>query len=260
MTRSKSKRSKSAKQEPSQQPAPDQAPDTGHEKGTPPESDDATSQSTKQELVMREVPDDIELPAFGLASDLLADELLPAKQPQQEAPLRDEQPHEVSTEELATVAPEIQLVTFFLEQEEFALPISVVREINRVSAITHVPNSEEYILGVINLRGRVVPVFDLRRRLKLNAIINTRQSIHHDLGLTAAGIDKEMRIIIIDHQNRTLGFLVDRVSQVLTITEDQIALEPTEVCRTDERFISGVVSFEERMVIILDPLPLITRM
>lgn len=128
-------------------------------------------------------------------------------------------------------------VTFHLEHEEYGLPISHVREINRVGEITRVPNSSDYLMGVINLRGRIVPVMELRRRLCL----------------PPAQIDKESRIVIAENGPKLFGLLVDQVSEVRAIIPDQIEDPPDEV-KANGNLISGVAKLDERrLVILLDP-------
>ncbi len=147
-------------------------------------------------------------------------------------------------EEVVSTAPEegeaaeeilMKHVTFFLENEEYGLPISQVQEINRVAEITRVPNAPEHVMGVINLRGKIVPVIELKKRLSLGET---------DIG-------KESRIVIIEYGSKVLGMLVDMVAQVMDVSSAQIEEAPEEV-QTQENFVKGVGKFGERMVILLD--------
>jgi len=130
----------------------------------------------------------------------------------------------------------MKYVTFFLDLEEYGLPISQVQEINRVTEITRVPNSPEHVMGVMNLRGRIVPVIELKNRLNLGK----------------AEIKKDSRIVVVEHGPKILGLLVDRVAQVLNISDLQIEDAPEEVIKIDENFIRGVAKMEDRMVILIE--------
>ena len=128
-------------------------------------------------------------------------------------------------------------VTFFLGEEEYGLPISQVQEINRVSDITRVPNSPDHVLGVTNLRGKIIPVIELKSRM--------------NLGITQTS--KENRVVVVDHGTRLLGFMVDRVSKVVTIPTSQIEEAPEELI-VEDNLVEGVAKLEEsRLVILLNP-------
>ena len=104
----------------------------------------------------------------------------------------------------------LQLVTFSLLEEEFGLPILDVREIIRMTEITPVPNAPSFVEGVINLRGQIIPVVDLRKRFNLNA--------------TEA--DDDSRIIVVEIVGNILGLVVDKVAEVLRIPVDSISPPP----------------------------------
>ena len=93
----------------------------------------------------------------------------------------------------------LQLVSFNLDEEEFGVDILKVREINKMLQITRVPNSPHYVEGVINLRGRIIPVVDLRAKV----------------GLEKKSYNKDTRIIVVEIADKTIGFIVDKVSEVL---------------------------------------------
>ena len=133
---------------------------------------------------------------------------------------------------------ELQIVTFFLGKEEFGVEILLVKEIIRPSPVTEVPNTPVFLEGVINLRGNVVPVVDLRKRLNL----------------TTTPADKDTRIIIIDIEDRVVGFIVDSVSRVITIPGDSIQKAPDVVTvGVESEYILGVSRIEEeRLIILLD--------
>lgn len=131
-----------------------------------------------------------------------------------------------------------QLITFQLAEEEYGIDILKVEEIQRMKEIslTRVPQAEEYIEGVVNLRGNVIPVVDLRKRF----------------GLKEKEMDKQTRIIVVNINERSLGFLVDRVNEVIDAEKDSIDDPPQEIVKIDSSFIQGIVRHEERLVIMLD--------
>lgn len=137
---------------------------------------------------------------------------------------------------LAQEEAEMKFVTFFLEKEEYALPIHQVQEINRVGDITRVPNSPEHVIGVINLRGKIVPVVELKRRLKLGE----------------TKIDKSSRVVVVEHGPKLLGLLVDRVAQVINLPASRIEAPPEEVVKIDESYIQAVGKIDDRMIILLE--------
>ena len=135
-------------------------------------------------------------------------------------------------------AKEIQLVIFRIGKEEFGAEISSVLEISRVLEITHLPQAPGFIEGVVNLRGKVVAVVDLHRQFGL---------------ASPEARPKTARIIVVEIQKETIGFLVDEVPEVLRIPETQ--LEPTPELiqsRIKKDYIKGVGKLGSRLVILLD--------
>lgn len=131
---------------------------------------------------------------------------------------------------------ELQVVGFRIGRETFGLPISIVREIVRVPEITSVPNAAEYIEGVINLRGRIIPVVDLRKRFG-------QQSFERD---------KKNRIVVVELDSRLVGLMVNSASEVLRISPSDID-EPHNVFREGElNYITGIGKLNGRLVILLD--------
>lgn len=127
-------------------------------------------------------------------------------------------------------------VTFALDRETFALPVTHVIEILRVPAITRVPHAPHTVRGVMNMRGRVLPVIDLRVRL----------------GIAEIAIGESARVLVVSSRDRLLGLLVDSVQQVLRL--DRLAVEPPppDVMTTQSDYIVGVYHFDESLVILLD--------
>jgi len=130
----------------------------------------------------------------------------------------------------------VQLVGFCLGQEEFGIDIRKVQEINRMVEITSVPRTPEFVMGVINLRGKVIPVINLRSRF----------------GLPPKDRDKNTRIIVVEVQNRVMGMLVDSVSEVLRIPASTIVPPPDIVAGVDTDYIRGVGKLKDRLLILLD--------
>jgi len=171
------------------------------------------------------------LPSFGLAEDILGSDFFKAKEGAEGEPKDSGNGNSDLQDEGL-----MKYVTFFLEEEEYALPISQVQEIKRVGDITRVPNAPEHVRGVMNLRGRIVPVIELKKRLSLGE----------------AMIDQESRIVVVEQGRKVLGLMVDRVAQVLNMAAGQIEDAPEEVVQIQENYIKGVGKMDERMIILLD--------
>lgn len=130
----------------------------------------------------------------------------------------------------------IQLVTFSIGDEEFGVDILKVQEIIRTMEITKVPKAPDFVEGVINLRGNVIPIIDLRKRF----------------GLETREHDKHTRIIVIEINKTIVGFIVDSVSEVLRIPSDTVEPPPPVVAGIESDYISGVGKLEDRLLILLD--------
>jgi purine-binding chemotaxis protein CheW len=130
----------------------------------------------------------------------------------------------------------LQLVTFSIGEEEFGVEILKVQEIIRTMEITKVPRAPEFVEGVINLRGKVIPIIDLRRRF----------------GLDSKKHDKHTRIIVIEINNMIVGFIVDSVSEVLRIPAGTVEPPPPVVAGMESDYISGVGKLQDRLLILLD--------
>jgi len=129
-----------------------------------------------------------------------------------------------------------QLVNFDIANEEFGVDILKVQEIIRVLEVTRVPNCPAFVEGVINLRGKIVPVVDLRLRFNLPQIEK----------------DNNTRIIVVELEEKTVGFLVDRVKEVIRIETAIIEPPPELVTNVQTRYITGVAKLEDRLLILLD--------
>ncbi|MEM0913525.1 MAG: chemotaxis protein CheW [Planctomycetota bacterium] len=129
----------------------------------------------------------------------------------------------------------LQLVTFVIGDEEYAVPILAVQEINRMLQITRVPQSPPYVEGVINLRGKIIPVINLRGRF----------------GMSALEDNADTRIIVVEVSDRVIGFTVDRVNEVLRIDADIVDNAPQMASGVDSEYIQGVGKLEDRLLILL---------
>ncbi|HOJ42752.1 MAG TPA: chemotaxis protein CheW [Syntrophorhabdaceae bacterium] len=129
-----------------------------------------------------------------------------------------------------------QLVTFKIEDDEFGVDILKVQEINRMMSITRIPNAPDFVEGVINLRGKIIPIVDLRKKL----------------GFPGKEYDKSTRIIVVELEGIVLGFIVDSVSEVLRIPSSTIEPPPSIIRGIESEFIEGVGKLEDRLLILLE--------
>lgn len=134
------------------------------------------------------------------------------------------------------MAKHLQLVVFGVCKELYGVSIESIREIVRVPYITEVPDAPAYLEGVINLRGRVVPIIDLRKRLRLMGGERT----------------KSTRILIVEGDNGLLGLLVDSVAEVKKVAADSMEAPPEMISAIGIEYITGVIKIEEKLVILLD--------
>ncbi|MCS7053245.1 MAG: chemotaxis protein CheW [Ignavibacterium sp.] len=130
----------------------------------------------------------------------------------------------------------LQLVSFNIGNEEFGIDILKVEEIIRLISITKIPNAPDFIEGVINLRGKVIPVIDLRTRLK-------REKKQHD---------NNTRVIVVEVNGRTVGFIVDSVREVLRVPKSITEPPPSIVAGVDSEYITAIGKLEDRLLILLD--------
>lgn len=132
---------------------------------------------------------------------------------------------------------EVQLVVFTIEKEEFAAEITQVREIIPLDKATRVPSAPRFVYGVINLRGKLVTVVDLHKRL----------------GFTRTSPEENAKIIVSDVEDGVLGMMVDNVIEVTRIPESQIEPPPVmSTGRIDVKYIMGIAKLKERLIVILD--------
>ena len=181
----------------------------------------------------------VTLPASGLAEDILRQV---AEEPAVAAGVEPAASHSLSffaapaREQRAAAEATEHLATFFLDREEYGVDVRQVQEIRRVTEITGVPRAPDFIRGVINLRGRILPVLDLRRKLGLGEVEPVRAT----------------RIVVVRVKERLLGLLVDGASQVLKVEVSRIEPPPEEVLEKGGDYIRGVAKLEDRLIILVD--------
>lgn len=136
----------------------------------------------------------------------------------------------------------VQVVSFYLDTEEYGVDISGVQEIIRMVDITHVPRAPHFMEGVINLRGQLIPIIDLRTRFSMPRASHT----------------KSTRIVVTEIGNKRVGIVVDGVSEVLNIPIEQVEEAPEMIVGAGTEYIQGVGKVNERLIILLDLTMVIT--
>jgi len=129
-----------------------------------------------------------------------------------------------------------QFVGFRIGEEHYAIAITKIQEIILMKPITRLPQVPESIEGLINLRGNVIPVVNMRKRF----------------GLPSKDFDDETRTVVVNTHDKTVGCVVDEVTQVMRVSSDQIQAVPISVSGASRRFISGVARLEDQLLIVLD--------
>jgi purine-binding chemotaxis protein CheW len=130
----------------------------------------------------------------------------------------------------------LQLVAFRLGAEEYAIPIEMVESIIKLGPLTAVPGSPAFVRGVMNLRGRIMSVIDLRQRF----------------GMPAAEHDEDGRILVVQYADATIGLLVDSVSEVFNLDEMQFQPPPPELGNNAVGGIDGIIQDDKRLIVLLN--------
>jgi purine-binding chemotaxis protein CheW len=138
-------------------------------------------------------------------------------------------------QEIALAAEEQQLVVFELSRESYGVDIGAVNTIIRMQPITHVPRAPEFVEGVINLRGSIVPVIDLRKRFGLDSYAETKAS----------------RIVVVETAVGLVGMVVDAVTETLSLSREAIEPPSSVVTTTESHYLRGVAKLDERLIILL---------
>jgi purine-binding chemotaxis protein CheW len=138
---------------------------------------------------------------------------------------------------------ELQLVVFKLDKEEYGVDIMQVQEISPYQKLTKVPNSPDFVDGIVNLRGDVIPVVSLKKKFRL----------------IESEVTELTRLIVINNGNRRTGFVVDDASEVITISDKDIEEAPPMIVGADRKYIQGVGKLDKRILIILNLHKLLTE-
>jgi purine-binding chemotaxis protein CheW len=131
---------------------------------------------------------------------------------------------------------ELHIVGFRVGRETYGVPIVSLHEIVRVPEITAVPDAPDYVEGVINLRGKIVSVIDLRKRLGEQEIVNSRRN----------------RILVVEHRGRLSGLIVDSASEVLKVPAGDVEASPTEFEEGGLNCVTGLGKYQGRLIVLLD--------
>lgn len=134
------------------------------------------------------------------------------------------------------MAKDLQIVGLRIGRETYGIPIALVREIVRVPDITAVPNAQKYVEGVINLRGKIISVMDLRKRFGESNVEN----------------NKKNRIVVVEFEGRTIGLVVNSASEVVKLSASEIAPPSSVFIDGEVDYVTGVAKLGERLVILLD--------
>lgn len=141
------------------------------------------------------------------------------------------------------MAKDLHIVGFRVGRETFGVPIALVHEIVRVPDITSVPDSPDFIEGVINLRGKIISIIDLRKRFGEREIIT----------------NKKNRIIVSEVDGKLIGLIVDAASEVLKIPPDQVEASPNVFEEGEVNYVTGVGKLNGRLIILIDLTKILQR-
>jgi purine-binding chemotaxis protein CheW len=131
---------------------------------------------------------------------------------------------------------ELHIVGFRVGRETYGVPITSLHEIVRVPEITAVPDAPDYMEGVINLRGKIVSVLDLRKRLGEKTVVSNRRN----------------RILVLEHRGKLNGLIVDSATEVLKIPASDVEPSPTELLQGGVKCVTGLGKFQGRLIVLLD--------
>lgn len=134
------------------------------------------------------------------------------------------------------MARELHIVGFRIGRETFGVPIGLVHEIVRVPDITAVPDSPDYVEGVINLRGKIISVIDLRKRFGEKEIVRSKKN----------------RILVTEADGKLVGLIVDAASEVLKVPESEIDPPPPVFDQADVNYVTGLGKLQGRLIILID--------
>lgn len=184
---------------------------------------------------------------------------------EQEAALTPEYLEQVSNQSQASqqqssdavVKETYEMIVFNVSSQEYAVPITSVQEIILYQFPTRIPNAPAAIEGIINLRGKIIPVVNAYKRLGLKEALSSSDDANVSNKMKAAsGIMVNDRIIILQVADQTVGIVVDAVSEVLQLNSDEIVAPPQQLA-VNARFVTGIGKYQNRLLIMLDPSKLI---
>lgn len=132
----------------------------------------------------------------------------------------------------------MQFIVFSIDKENYGIGIQDIHEIDRLKeiSITEVPKTPDYVEGIINLRGEVVPIVDLRKRFEL----------------PYKEADKDSRAVVVKLDKKTIGLIVDNVDEVITLMPEEITLPPEEIKDIDSKYVKGIGKKNDKIITILD--------
>lgn len=136
----------------------------------------------------------------------------------------------------------LKLVGFYLGTEEYAVDILRIKEIKLMQQITKVPKAPDFVEGVINLRGDIVPIIDLKKKLNLGEAV----------------IDEETKIIVVEIEGKMVGMIVDEVSEVIEIEDTKLAPPPPIIAGIEGEYLKGVGRMKDKLLILLDITQILT--
>lgn len=139
-------------------------------------------------------------------------------------------------EEKTVQKEEKQYIVFVVNEKQFGVNVEQAKEIINDTELTFIPNSPDFVQGVINLRGEIIPIIDLKKRLGLEAETN----------------NKEEKIIVVELEDTMIGMKVDDVKEMIRLTVDEIADPPEIVRGINKDYLSGVGKLKEKLLILLD--------
>ncbi|MCK9444353.1 MAG: chemotaxis protein CheW [Tissierellaceae bacterium] len=131
---------------------------------------------------------------------------------------------------------ERQYVTFTLNEEEYGVEIKNVQEITDFDEYTKIPDGPKFLLGMVNIRGTITPIIDLKKRFNISRVNG----------------NKEKRVIIINIKDKQIGFLIDDASRVLRLNDNQIDNPPDIISRNIRNYVIGIGKVDEKLILILD--------
>jgi len=142
---------------------------------------------------------------------------------------------ESDNENVLTSTESKQIIVFRIGKEDYGLEIEKVQEVIRMKTIKKLPRSPKFILGVMNLRGNIIPVIGLRQKF----------------GLDPLEYNEFTRIVVVNHHNKLVGMVVDEVNKVITVSEDNIEGNPDMVRDSTKALVRGVAKLEDQVIILV---------